>query len=78
MKSMTCRQLGGACDKEFHAETFEKMAEQSKQHGTAMHQKQDAAHLQAMQKMQELMKNPDQMGQWFESKRKEFDGLPER
>jgi len=30
MKSMTCNQLGGACDKEFHAVTFEEMAEMSK------------------------------------------------
>ena len=24
MKTMTCNQLGGACDKEFHADTFER------------------------------------------------------
>ena len=30
MKTMTCKQLGGACDKEFHGNTFEEMAEQSK------------------------------------------------
>ena len=30
MKTMTCRQLGGACDKEFRANTFEEIAEQSK------------------------------------------------
>lgn len=26
---MTCKQLGGACDKEFHSKTFEEMAEMS-------------------------------------------------
>ena len=25
MKTMTCKQLGGACDKEFHANTFEEI-----------------------------------------------------
>jgi len=30
---MTCNQLGGACEKEFRAETFEEMAKMSKQHG---------------------------------------------
>ncbi len=30
MKTMTCKQLGGACDKEFQANTFEEMAELSK------------------------------------------------
>lgn len=37
MKTMTCKQLGGACDKEFSANTFEEIAELSKQHGMEMH-----------------------------------------
>lgn len=74
---MTCNQLGGACDKEFHAETFEEIAELSKQHGMEMFQQQDAAHLEAMNKMQELMKAPGEMEKWFELKRKEFEELPE-
>lgn len=75
MKTMTCNQLGGACDLEFHAETFEEMAEQSKNHGTEMFHKQDPAHLAAMGKMQELMKDPDAVNAWFEEKRKEFEAL---
>jgi hypothetical protein len=77
MKTMTCNQLGGACDKEFHADAFEEIAEMSKQHGMEMFQKQDEAHLKAMNKMQELMKNPGEMEKWFEAKRKEFEALPE-
>jgi hypothetical protein len=77
MKTMNCQQLGGACDKEFSAESFEEMADLSKQHGMEMFQEQDAAHLNAMQEMQELMKNPDEMNKWFESKREEFEALPE-
>ncbi len=77
MKTMTCRQLGGACDMEFSANTFEKMAELSKQHGLEMFKKQNSAHLAAMGKMQELMKTPGEMDKWFESKRKEFEALPE-
>ena len=77
MKTMNCKQLGGACEQEFHARTFEEMAELSKQHGMDMYQQQDAAHLEAMQTMQELMKNPEEMTRWFESKRKEFEALPE-
>ena len=76
MKRTTCNQLGGACDLVFQAETFEDMADQSRQHGMQMHQQQDAAHLAAMQKMQELMKEPDAMQRWFESKRAEFEALP--
>ena len=77
MKIMTCKQLGGACDVEFNANTFEKIAEMSKKHGTEMFQKGDEAHLKAMGDMQQLMKSPDAMAAWFENKRKEFESLPE-
>ena len=73
---MTCNQLGGACDKKFHAETFEEMAEQSKKHGTEMFQKGDAAHLKAMNEMMELMKDPAAMGKWFAEKKAAFEELP--
>lgn len=75
---MTCKQLGGACDLEFHAETFEDIAEQSKKHGMEMFQRKDEAHMIAMEKIQELMQSPEKMQKWFESKRKEFEALPEK
>ncbi len=31
MKTMNCKQLGGACEKEFQADSFEEIAEMSKQ-----------------------------------------------
>ena len=77
MKTMNCKQLGGACEKEFHANTFDEIAEMSKQHGMEMFQENDEAHLNAMNKMQELMKNPEAMKDWFESKKNEFEALPE-
>ena len=77
MKTMSCRQLGGACDKEFHANSFEEIAEMSKQHGMVMFNKSDEAHLKAMKEMQDLMQNPETMKVWFESKKKEFESMPE-
>ena len=77
MKTMSCKQLGGACDLEFHANTFEEMSELSKQHGMQMHKEQDEAHLKAMSEMGELMKSPESMQKWFESKNQEFDSIPE-
>ena len=53
------------------------MAEMSKQHGMDMFQKNDEAHLKAMNVMQQLMQKPEAMTGWFESKRKEFEVLPE-
>ena len=77
MKTMTCKQLGGACDKQFHANTFDEIAEMSKQHGMEMFQAGDTAHLEAMHKMQELMKSPEDIQTWMAEKKKEFDNLPE-
>ncbi len=75
MKTMTCKQLGGACNLEFHADTFESIADQSKKHAMEMFQQGDQPHLEAMNKMQELMKTPEAMREWFDNKRKEFDAL---
>ena len=77
MKTMTCRQLGGACERAFHANTFEEIAEMSKAHAMEMFQQGDQPHLQAMQAMQELMQSPDAMQQWFEDKRREFNAQPD-
>lgn len=65
---MTCKQLGGACEQEFRAETFDSIAEMSKNHGAEMLQKGDEAHLEAMNEMQELMQKPGAMQEWFENK----------
>ena len=77
MKTMTCKQLGGACDMKFHANTFEEIAEMSKSHGIDMFRKGDKAHLEAMNEMKTMMEQPQKMEEWFENKRKEFEELPE-
>lgn len=77
MKTMTCNQLGGACDKAFHANSFEEIAEQSKRHGIEMFQKGDDAHWEAINKMMEKINNPEAMKEWFEGKKREFEALPE-
>ncbi len=73
---MKCSQLGGACELEFHANTFDEIAQMSKKHGFEMFQAGDAAHIKAMNEMQNLMKTPSAMNDWFDNKRKEFDNLP--
>ena len=75
MKKMTCKQLGGACDHEFQAETFEEMATLSEQHGMEMFKAGDKAHLEAMDKMRSLIQEPEEMKKWFESKKAEFEAL---
>ena len=45
--------------------------------GIQMHQRNDPGHLEAMQKMRDLMKTPEDMSRWQEARRKEFEALPE-
>jgi hypothetical protein len=77
MKKMTCKQLGGACDIEFHANTFEEMAHQSKKHAMEMFETGDKPHLDAVNEMQKLMQSPNDMKTWMDDKRNEFNSLPE-
>ncbi|WP_233098838.1 hypothetical protein [Aureibaculum flavum] len=48
MKTMTCKQLGGACEKKFNANTFDEIGEMSKVHAMEMVQLGDKPHLKAM------------------------------
>lgn len=77
MKTVTCKQIGGACDLEFKVETFEELMELSKQHGMKMFQNGDAAHIEAINKMMLMMQSQDEMTAWLEVKKQEFDALPE-
>ena len=52
---MKCRNLGGACEKDFHGDTFDEIARQSQLHGKAMLEALDEPHLLAMESMKELM-----------------------
>lgn len=73
MKSMTCRELGGACDMKFYAETFAEIARMSEEHGREMFLRGDRAHLEAMNRMRSLIKSRDAMAEWMEGKRKAFE-----
>jgi len=75
MKSMKCNQLGGACETEFKGETWEEIVEQSKAHSVEMFMNGDQAHLDAKDKMMELMKQEGAMQKWFAEKKAEFEAL---
>ena len=77
MKTMNCEQLGGACDLEFHAETFDEIAQMSRDHGMEMFHEKDEAHLQAMYKMQEMMNDQEALKNWIADRKKEFEALAE-
>jgi hypothetical protein len=77
MKTMTCKQLGGACDLAFQGETFEVVAQLSQAHGAAMFYSQDEAHTAAMQAMMGLAKDPQALTDWMKARRREFEALPD-
>ena len=77
MKTMTCKELGGACELEFQADTFDEIAEMSRKHGMEMFHKGDKPHLKAMDEMRALMQLPGAINEWFKNKREEFDSFPE-
>ena len=76
MKTMTCRQLEGACDQKFLAETFEEMADASKKHAMEMADRGDRAHIDKMKEMGNLMNDPAAMRECFQRMRDAFDDLP--
>ena len=78
MKTVTCKQLGGACKLVFKAATFKEVASLSQQHGIEMAKANDQAHLDAMEEMEVLMNDPQAMQQWMKDKEEMFNRLPEQ
>lgn len=74
MKSMTCNQLGGACDLVFTSDNFDDLASQSQQHGKEMFGANDGPHMAAMGKMMALMKSGE-LDSWMDERKKEFEAL---
>lgn len=75
MKTMTCKQLWGACEEKFHAISFNEISELSKTHCMDMLNKWDPDHLKAMEEMKQLMNTPELCSKWFNDKKDEFDEL---
>ena len=75
MKTMTCKQLGGACDKTFSADTFDEIVTMSKRHGMEMFEKNDKSHLDAIEEISVLMQDQSKMQEWFNQKKEEFNAL---
>lgn len=73
---MTCKQLGGACNQSFRANTFDEIAMMVSKHAREMVQQGDAAHIEAMNDMRSRMTSPDATKAWMDEKRNVFNGLP--
>jgi predicted small metal-binding protein len=77
MKTMTCKQLGGACNQTFSANSFDEIAMMVSKHAREMVQQGDTAHIQAMNEMRNQMASPEAMTAWMDEKRNAFNALPD-
>lgn len=77
MKTMTCKELGGACNQKLTASTFDEIAMLTSKHAREKVQQGDADHIEAMNAMRSAMTSPEAMNAWMDEKRKAFDALPE-
>lgn len=74
MKSMTCKQLAGACDVVFTADSFEEISAQSQQHWKEMLGANDGPHVTAMEAMMEIMKSGG-MDPWVAERKAELEEI---
>ena len=77
MKTMTCKQLGGACDHTFSANSFDEIAMMVSKHAREKVQQGDAAHIEAMNEMRKSMTSQKAMDTWMDEKRTAFNSLPD-
>jgi predicted small metal-binding protein len=77
MKTMTCRQLGGACNETFSADGFDEIAMMVSKHARQKVEQGDVAHIEAMNEMRKSMTSPEAMTAWMDEKREMFNSMPE-
>ena len=77
MKTMTCRQMGGPCDKAFSGETADDVINAQDQHLKAAEKAGDAAHQPAREEMKARWRHPKKSLGWYRDAKRAFADLPE-
>jgi predicted small metal-binding protein len=77
MKTMTCRQLGGACDLELRGDTADEVIKAQDRHLRETVAAGDAAHEGALRDMKGRWKNPIKGMGWYRATRRDFAALPD-
>jgi len=76
-KTMTCRQLGGACDLELRGETADDVIHQQDQHLKDVVAAGDEAHIPARKDMKARWRRPVSGLKWYNATKRAFAELPE-
>ncbi|MGV8964951.1 MAG: DUF1059 domain-containing protein [Cellulomonas sp.] len=77
MKTMTCQDLGGACDLALRGENADEVIKAQDQHLKDAVAGGDASHEQARREMQSRWKHPKKSLDWYSATKKAFAELPE-
>ncbi len=77
MKTMTCKQLGGPCDLQFHGNSADDVIKAQDKHLKEMAASGDQTHVSAAKMMADRWKNPIAGWGWYSNTKKEFAALPE-
>jgi len=77
MKTMTCKQMGGPCDKAFSGETADDVINAQDQHLKDAVAAGDTAHEPANKDMRGRWKHPIKGMGWYKDTKKAFAALPD-
>jgi len=77
MKTMTCRQLGGACDLALHGETADEIIKAQDRHLREVVRGGDTAHQPALNDMKGRWRHPVKGLGWYKDTKAAFAALPE-
>jgi predicted small metal-binding protein len=77
MKTMTCRQLGGPCDLQFHASTADAVIKAQDKHLREIVSAGDEMHEDALKQMKGRWRHPISGMGWYKKAKQDFAALPE-
>jgi predicted small metal-binding protein len=77
MKTMTCKQLGGACDLQLRGGTADEVIKAQDRHLRDAVAEGDTAHEPALNEMKGRWKHPIKGMGWYKNTKREFSELPE-
>jgi len=77
MKTMTCKQLGGACDLPLHGDTADEVIKAQDRHLKEAVASGDDSHEGALKEMKGRWKHPISGMGWYKQTKRDFADLPE-
>jgi predicted small metal-binding protein len=77
MKTMTCEQLGGACQLGLRGESADEVIKAQDRHLREVVESGDAAHEEALGAMKSRWRNPIKGLGWYRATKREFASLPD-